>query len=293
MILLDGKSLSKKIKTDIKNQVDTFKSAGKRPPHLVAILIGDNPASQTYVSAKKKSCEEIGFNSTVIKYPESISQSKLLDEIEKINANNEIDGLIVQLPLPSHIDPSLVIRNISYKKDVDGFHPINIGNMMLQQPCFLPATPMGIMALIENYNIETTGKSCLIIGRSNIVGSPLSILMSRNTKFANCTVTLAHSKTKDLNLLTKKADIIVMALGVPKFLTNDMIKDSSVVIDVGINRIKSNQTKSGWSLVGDVNFESVKQKCSHITPVPGGVGPMTIVSLLKNTLLSYKRVIYK
>ena len=170
---------------------------------------------------------------------------------------------------------------------------INIGNMMLQQPCFLPATPMGIMTLIENYNIETTGKSCLIIGRSNIVGSPLSILMSRNTKFANCTVTLAHSKTKDLNLLTKKADIIVMALGVPKFLTNDMIKDSSVVIDVGINRIKSNQTKSGWSLVGDVNFESVKQKCSHITPVPGGVGPMTIVSLLKNTLLSYKRVIYK
>ncbi len=293
MILLDGKSLSKKIKTDIKNQVDTFKSAGKRPPHLVAILIGDNPASQTYVSAKKKSCEEIGFNSTVIKYPESISQSKLLDEIEKINVNNEIDGLIVQLPLPPHIEPSLVIRNISYKKDVDGFHPINIGNMMLQQPCFLPATPMGIMALIENYNIETTGKSCLIIGRSNIVGSPLSILMSRNTKFANCTVTLAHSKTKDLNLLTKKADIIVMALGVPKFLTNDMIKDSSVIIDVGINRIKSNQTKSGWSLVGDVDFESVKQKCSHITPVPGGVGPMTIVSLLKNTLLSYKRVIYK
>ena len=293
MILLDGKSLSKKIKTDIKNQVDIFKSAGKRPPHLVAILIGDNPASQTYVSAKKKSCEEIGFNSTVIKYPESISQSKLLGEIEKINVNNEIDGLIVQLPLPPHIEPSLVIRNISYKKDVDGFHPINIGNMMLQQPCFLPATPMGIMALIENYNIETTGKSCLIIGRSNIVGSPLSILMSRNTKFANCTVTLAHSKTKDLNLLTKKADIIVMALGFPKFLTNDMIKDSAVIIDVGINRVKSNQTKSGWSLVGDVDFESVKQKCSHITPVPGGVGPMTIVSLLKNTLLSYKRVIYK
>ena len=293
MILLDGKSLSQKIKQDIKYQVDSLKSNGKRPPHLVAILIGENPASQTYVTAKKKSCEEIGFDSTVIKFPVTISQNKLINEIEKINLDDEIDGLIVQLPLPNHIDPSIVISAICYKKDVDGFHPINLGNMMLQQPCYFPATPMGIMSLIENYNIETNGKNCLIIGRSNIVGTPLSVLLSRNSKYANCTVTLAHSRTKDINLLTKKADIIVMALGIPKFLKNDMIKDSVVIIDVGINRIKSDKSKSGWTLVGDVDFQSVKDKCSYITPVPGGVGPMTIISLLRNTLLSYKRVIYK
>jgi len=293
MILLDGKSLSEKIKLDLKDEVDKIKSEGKRAPHLVAILIGKNPASQTYVNAKEKACEAIGFESTVVKLPEDILQKDLLERIEQINLNETVDGLIVQLPLPDHINSSVVIRNISHKKDVDGFHPINLGNMMLQQPCFFPATPLGIMTLIESYDINTTGKNCLIIGRSNIVGTPMSVLMSRNTKFANCTVTLAHSKTENIDALAKNSDIIIVALGMPKFLKKDMIKDSVVVIDVGINRIKSDITKSGWSLVGDVDFESVKEKCSYITPVPGGVGPMTIISLLRNTLLSYKRVIYK
>ena len=293
MILLDGKSLSEKIKLDLKDEVDEIKSEGKRAPHLVAILIGENPASHTYVNAKEKACEAIGFESTVVKLPEHISQKDLLERIEQINLNKTVDGLIVQLPLPDHINSSVVIRNISHKKDVDGFHPINLGNMMLQEPCFFPATPLGIMTLIESYDINTTGKNCLIIGRSNIVGTPMSVLMSRNTKFANCTVTLAHSKTKNIDALAKNSDIIIVALGSPKFLKKDMIKDSVVVIDVGINRIKSDITKSGWSLVGDVDFESVKEKCSYITPVPGGVGPMTIISLLRNTLLSYKRVIYK
>ena len=293
MVILDGKKLSEKIKLDLKYEVDLIKSEDKRAPHLVAILIGQNPASHTYVNAKKKACEEIGFESTILKLPEIISQEELLKEIQKINLNNKIDGLIVQLPLPSHINSSEVIRNISYRKDVDGFHPINLGNMMLQEPCFLPATPLGIMTLIENYNINTEGKNCLIIGRSHIVGTPMSILMSRNTKFANCTVTLAHSKTKNITSLTKSADIIIVALGSPRFLKKNMVKESVVVIDVGINRVESNVTKSGWRLVGDVDFESVKEKSSYITPVPGGVGPMTIISLLRNTLLSYKRVVYK
>jgi len=293
MVILDGKSLSRKIKLDLKEEVGKIKSQGKRTPHLIAILIGDNPASHTYVNAKKKACEEIGFQSTVIKFPKTISQIDLLEKIHQINETETVDGLIVQLPLPSHIKSSVVISNISHKKDVDGFHPINLGNMMLEQPCFLPATPLGIVTLLENYNIDTVGKNCLVIGRSHIVGTPMSILMSRNNKFANCTVTLAHSKTENLHFLTKNADIIIVALGVPRFLRKNMIKDSVVVIDVGINRVESNVTKSGWCLVGDVDFESVKEKASFITPVPGGVGPMTIISLLRNTLLSYKRVIYK
>ena len=293
MVILDGKFVSNKIKLDLKNEVKLIKSEGKRPPHLVAILIGQNPASQTYVNAKKKACEEIGFDSTIIKFKETISEQDLLEKIKQTNLDDKVDGLIVQLPLPGHIDPSVVIRSISYKKDVDGFHPINLGNMMLEQPCFLPATPFGIITLIKNFNIKTTGKNCLIIGRSHIVGTPMSVLMSRNAKFANCTVTLAHSKTKNLDFLTKNADIIIVALGKPKFLKKDMVKESVVVIDVGINRIKSDKTKSGWVLVGDVDFDQVKNKTSHITPVPGGVGPMTIISLLRNTLLSYKRVIYK
>tara|TARA_Y100001968_G_C19390624_1_gene735361 strand:+ start:473 stop:1351 length:879 start_codon:yes stop_codon:yes gene_type:complete len=292
MVVLDGRLLSKKIKLDLKKEVDLINRDGKRPPHLVAILIGKNPASQTYVNAKKKACDEIGFKSTIINLKETISQKDLLERIKKINLDEAVDGLIVQLPLPTHINSSLVIQNICHKKDVDGFHPINLGNMMLGQPCFLPATPFGIITLIENFNINTTGKRCLIIGRSDIVGTPMSILMSRNTKFANCTVTLAHSKTKNLNFLTKNSDIIIVALGKPKFLKKEMIKESTVIIDVGINRIQSNEKKSGWALVGDVDFHFVKDKASHITPVPGGVGPMTIVSLLKNTLLSYKRVIY-
>ena len=293
MVILDGKSLSGKIKLDLKKEVDEIKSQGERAPHLIAILIGENAASHTYVNAKKKACDEIGFQSTVIKFPKTISQIDLLEKINQINEDETVDGLIVQLPLPIHINSLVVTRSISHKKDVDGFHPINLGNMMLEQPCFLPATPLGIVTLLESYNIDTVGKNCLVIGRSHIVGTPMSILMSRNNKFANCTVTLAHSKTENINLLTKNADIIIIALGVPGFLKKNMIKDSVVVIDVGINKVESNVTKSGWSLVGDVDFDSVKEKSSFITPVPGGVGPMTIISLLRNTLLSYKRVIYK
>jgi len=293
MVILDGKSLSGKIKLDLKKEVDEIKSKGERAPHLIAILIGENAASHTYVNAKKKACDEIGFQSTVIKFPKTISQIDLLEKINQINEDETVDGLIVQLPLPIHINSLVVTRSISHKKDVDGFHPINLGNMMLEQPCFFPATPLGIVTLLESYNIDTVGKNCLVIGRSHIVGTPMSILMSRNNKFANCTVTLAHSKTENINLLTKNADIIIIALGVPGFLKKNMIKDSVVVIDVGINKVESNITKSGWSLVGDVDFDSVKEKSSFITPVPGGVGPMTIISLLRNTLLSYKRVIYK
>ena len=293
MVILDGKSLSGKIKLDLKKEVDKIKSKGDRVPHLIAILIGENAASHTYVNAKKKACDEIGFQSTVIKFPKTISQIDLLEKINQINEDEKVDGLIVQLPLPVHINSLLVTRSISHKKDVDGFHPINLGNMMLEQPCFLPATPLGIITLLESYNIDTVGKNCLVIGRSHIVGTPMSILMSRNNKFANCTVTLAHSKTENINLLTKNADIIIIALGVPGFLKKNMIKDSVVVVDVGINKVESNVTKSGWRLVGDVDFDSVKEKSSFITPVPGGVGPMTIISLLRNTLLSYKRVIYK
>ena len=293
MVILDGKSLSGKIKLDLKKEVDKIKSKGDRVPHLIAILIGENAASHTYVNAKKKACDEIGFQSTVIKFPKTISQIDLLEKINQINEDETVDGLIVQLPLPVHINSLVVTRSISHKKDVDGFHPINLGNMMLEQPCFLPATPLGIVTLIESYNIDTVGKHCLVIGRSHIVGTPMSVLMSRNNKFANCTVTLAHSKTENINLLTKNADIIIIALGIPGFLRKDMIKDSVVVIDVGINKVESSITKSGWRLVGDVDFDSVKEKSSFITPVPGGVGPMTIISLLRNTLLSYKRVIYK
>ena len=293
MVILDGKSLSGKIKLDLKKEVDKIKSKGDRVPHLIAILIGENAASHTYVNAKKKACDEIGFQSTVIKFPKTISQIDLLEKINQINEDETVDGLIVQLPLPVHINSLVVTRSISHKKDVDGFHPINLGNMMLEQPCFLPATPLGIITLLESYNVDTVGKNCLVIGRSHIVGTPMSILMSRNNKFANCTVTLAHSKTENINLLTKNADIIIIALGVPGFLQKNMIKDSVVVIDVGINKVESNVTKSGWHLVGDVDFDSVKEKSSFITPVPGGVGPMTIISLLRNTLLSYKRVIYK
>ena len=289
MLLLNGKSLSKKIKSTLSKKVEKILSLDLRPPHLVAILVGDNPASQTYVSAKEKACDEIGFKSSIIRFDKNISQEDLINKISEINLNNDVDGLIVQLPLPKHIDEFSVISAISVDKDVDGFHPMNLGKMVIGESCFLPATPYGIITLIEEYDIETNGKNCLVIGRSNIVGRPISILMSRNSKFANATVTLAHSRTKNIEKLTDKADIIIVALGKPNFINKEMVKDNVVIIDVGINRIESNKTKSGWRLVGDVDFESVKQKCSYITPVPGGVGQMTIVSLLKNTMLSYER----
>ncbi len=292
MIILDGKGLLDKIKLELKKEVQVLIENGERTPHLAAILVGDDPASQTYVNAKVKACKEIGFESTVIQFSNDVIQEDILLKIDEINCNDNIDGLIVQLPLPNHINENTITHHILYTKDVDGFHPINIGRMVLGLPCFLPATPFGITSLIEEYNINTIGKNCLVIGRSHIVGTPVSILMSRNKPFGNSTVTLAHSKTKNLKSLTLESDIIIVALGVPHFLTDDMIKKSTVIIDVGIHRVPSSVTKSGYKLIGDVDFEKVKDKSLYITPVPGGVGPMTIASLLKNTLYSAKKVIY-
>ena len=292
MILLDGKALFSKIKSELTVEVQNLCRSNLSPPHLSAILVGDNPASQTYVNAKIKACKEIGFQSSVFQYSKDVSQDILIKKIQHINNANHIDGLIVQLPLPKHIDADLVTHAISHKKDVDGFHPINIGRMVLGLSCFLPATPFGIVSLLDEYNIETSGKKCLVVGRSHIVGTPISILMSRNKIRGNATVTLAHSKTKNLNSLIQDADIVIMALGIPGFLTSSMVKKDAIVIDVGIHRVPSNSTKSGYRLVGDVDFDNVKPNVSYITPVPGGVGPMTIASLLKNTLYSAKKTIY-
>ena len=289
MKILDGKKISEDIKQEIANEVKDLIVKGHKKPHLAAILVGNNGASMTYVNAKIKACQIVGFDSTLIRLDEDVSEDKLLTEIYKINNNSQIDGLIVQLPLPKHIDEVKVTQAIDSTKDVDGFHPFNIGKMVLNQPTFLPATPAGILELLSRYKIETSGKNCVIIGRSHIVGSPMSILMARNSKIGNCTVTLTHSKTKNLIELTKKADILIVALGKSEFVTSDMIKEGVCIIDVGITRVPSNKTKSGWKLLGDVNFEAVKDKCSYITPVPGGVGPMTIAMLLKNTLISVKK----
>ncbi|MBL31434.1 MAG: bifunctional methylenetetrahydrofolate dehydrogenase/methenyltetrahydrofolate cyclohydrolase FolD [Flavobacteriales bacterium] len=292
MILLDGKALFQKIKLDLSNEVQRLLDENKKAPHLAAILVGDDPASDTYVNAKMKACREIGFESSVFRYPNDVSQNTLLDKIFEINDDDNIDGLIVQLPLPHHIDENDITHSISHKKDVDGFHPVNIGRMVLGLPTFLPATPFGIVSLLDEYNIETSGKKCLVLGRSHIVGTPISILLSRNTRLGNATVTLAHSRTKNLDKLTMEADIIIVAIGSPNFLKSSMIKKNTIIIDVGIHRIESTQTKSGYKLVGDVDFNDVQNYVSHITPVPGGVGPMTIASLLKNTLYSAKKVIY-
>lgn len=289
MKILDGKKISEDIKQEIAHEVKDLIVKGHKKPHLAAILVGNNGASMTYVNAKIKACQIVGFDSTLIRLDEDVSEDKLLTEIYKINNNSQIDGLIVQLPLPKHIDEVKVTQAIDSTKDVDGFHPFNIGKMVLNQPTFLPATPAGILELLSRYKIETSGKNCVIIGRSHIVGSPMSILMARNSKIGNCTVTLTHSKTKNLIELTKKADILIVALGKSEFVTSDMIKEGVCIIDVGITRVPSNKTKSGWKLLGDVNFEAVKDKCSYITPVPGGVGPMTIAMLLKNTLISVKK----
>ena len=292
MILLDGRLLFSKIKDQLSLDVSEMISNGSRPPHLAAILVGQDPASRTYVNAKVKACKEIGFESSVIEYPKNVKQDELLYQISEINKSDDIDGLIVQLPLPKHIDASLVTHAISHKKDVDGFHPINIGRMVLGLPCYLPATPFGIISLLKEYNINTVGKKCVVIGRSHIVGTPMSILMSRNNSIGNSTVTLVHSKTEDLTSLTLAADIIIVALGIPHFLKSNMVKKGVIIIDVGIHRVKSDKTKSGYKLIGDVDFYAVKDKASYITPVPGGVGPMTIASLLQNTLYSAKKLIY-
>jgi|TARA_B110000093_G_C12943039_1_gene398866 methylenetetrahydrofolate dehydrogenase (NADP+)/methenyltetrahydrofolate cyclohydrolase len=289
MIILDGKKTSNDIKEEIAVEVNSIVSSGGKTPHLSAILVGSDGASETYVNAKVKACAKVGFQSTLIRLSEDVSEEDLLAEVKKINDNSDIDGLIVQLPLPKHINEMKVTEAIDPKKDVDGFHPSNIGRMALNLPTYLPATPAGILELLKRYDVETSGKHCVVIGRSHIVGSPMSILMSRNNNPGNCTVTLTHSRTQNLKEITKTADILIVALGKAEFVTSDMIKEGVCIIDVGITRVRSDKTKSGWKLLGDVNFEDVKEKCSFITPVPGGVGPMTIAMLLQNTLISTKK----
>ena len=292
MILLDGKKTSRDIQEEIAVEVSKLMDIGGRRPHLAAILVGANGASETYVNAKVLACKRVGFKSTLFHFDDNISESELLSQIDSVNKDEDIDGLIVQLPLPTHIDEMKVTQAIDPVKDVDGFHPINIGRMALNLPTYLPATPAGILELLERYNVDTLGMNCVVIGRSHIVGSPISILMSRDGNPGNCTVTLTHSKTKNLKKITRDADILIVALGKAKFVTSDMVKDGVCIIDVGITRVESDVTKTGWKLLGDVDFDKVKSKCSFITPVPGGVGPMTIAMLLRNTLISAKRSIY-
>ena len=292
MQILDGKKTANDIKEEIAIEVATLVREGGKKPHLAAILVGLDGASETYINAKVKACKKVGFDSTLVHLDNDVSEEELFTEIKKINNNTAIDGLIVQLPLPKHIDEMKVTEAIDPKKDVDGFHPSNIGRMALNLPAYLPATPAGILELLARYDVETSGKHCVVIGRSHIVGSPISILMGRNNNPGNCTVTLTHSKTQNLKEITKTADILIVALGKAEFVTADMVKGGVCIIDVGITRIKSNKTKSGWKLLGDVAFESVKDKCSFITPVPGGVGPMTIAMLLKNTLKSATKQVY-
>ena len=292
MILLDGKKVALDVRKEISDRVSILLKNGYKRPHLAAILVGSDGASQTYVNAKVKACKEVNFQSTLLRLNENITESDLLTEVERINNDSSIDGLIVQLPLPDHIDEKKVTQSISPSKDVDGFHPVNIGKMVLNLPSYVPATPAGIIEILRRYNINCSGKHCVVIGRSHIVGSPMSILMAKNSNPGNCTVTIVHSKTKRLHEITKMADILIVAIGKKNFVTDDMVKDGVCIIDVGINRVKSDKTKSGWKLVGDVDFDAVKNKCSYITPVPGGVGPMTIAMLLNNTLNSAKKEIY-
>jgi methylenetetrahydrofolate dehydrogenase (NADP+)/methenyltetrahydrofolate cyclohydrolase len=289
MILLDGLATSQQIKQEIALEVQHLKAQGHRPPHLAAVLVGENGASLTYVNAKVKACEEVGFQSSLVRRSADITEADLLELVKQLNSNPDIDGYIIQLPLPSHINEHNVLLAIDPIKDVDGFHPENVGRMALGLPCYLPATPAGIIELLKRYNVPTVGKHCVVIGRSHIVGLPMSILLQRNGYPGNCTVTITHSKTTNLNELCQQADIIVAALGKPEFLKADMVKQGAVVIDVGITRIADSSKKSGFRLAGDVDFAGVSGKCSFITPVPGGVGPMTIVSLLTNTLEARKR----
>jgi methylenetetrahydrofolate dehydrogenase (NADP+) / methenyltetrahydrofolate cyclohydrolase len=293
MELIDGKKISLELQEDIAIEVRQMMASGLKQPHLAAILVGNDGGSETYVASKIKACERVGFKSTLLRFPEYVTEEKLLQAVYDLNNNNDVDGFIVQLPLPRHINEHKIIEAIKPSKDVDGFHPINVGRMVLNLPCYVSATPYGIVHLLEKYNIETSGKHCVVLGRSHIVGSPMSILLAKNTALGNCTVTLCHSKTKDLISHTLKADIVICALGSPEFLRANMIKEGAVVIDVGTTRVASTETKSGYKLKGDVLFDEVAPKCSYITPVPGGVGPMTIASLIKNTLLAAKKEIYK
>jgi methylenetetrahydrofolate dehydrogenase (NADP+) / methenyltetrahydrofolate cyclohydrolase len=284
MQLLDGKITSEEIRAELAESVQRRKKDGKKIPHLAAVLVGNDGGSLTYVNAKVKACEQIGFESTLIKYDETVPEEILLAKIKSLNEDKSVDGFIVQLPLPAHIDEMKITQAIDPKKDVDGFHPVNLGNMMLSLPGFLPATPAGIVELMKRNNIETEGKKCVIIGRSNIVGMPLSLLLSRNTNPGNCTVTLAHSRTQNLKEICLSADILIAAIGRPGFVTKDMVKSGAVVIDVGTTRVEDSSRARGWRLQGDVDFANVAEQCSFITPVPGGVGPMTIASLMINTL---------
>lgn len=288
MILVSGKEVSNKVKDDIALEVEKIKANGGKTPHLAAVLVGEDGASQTYVNAKVKACERVGFGSSLVKLESDISEADLLAEIAKLNNDPIIDGFIVQLPLPKHIDEQKVTEAIAPEKDVDGFHPVSLGKMLLDLPSFLPATPAGIIEMLRHYNIPTEGKNCVVIGRSHIVGSPMSVLMARNTYPGNATVTLTHSRTQNLAAITSAADILIVAIGKPEFVTADMVKEGATVIDVGIHRIEDNSKKSGFRLLGDVKFDEVAPKCAFISPVPGGVGPMTIASLLKNTLLAVK-----
>ena len=289
MELLDGRKISIDIKNEIAQSVSKIKESGMRPPHLAAVIVGNDGASMTYVGAKVKACDFVGFQSTLVKLPESTPALSLIKKIHTLNEDSKIDGFIVQLPLPNHMDEQKILMAINPDKDVDGFHPTNVGKLSLGLPTFISATPYGIIELLKRYNLKTSGKHVVVIGRSNIVGRPLSILMSQKGISGNATVTVAHSRTQNLSDLTIKADIIVAALGIPEFLKADMIKSDSVVIDVGITRVNDSSTKKGYKIVGDVDFENVSKKTSYITPVPGGVGPMTIAMLLKNTLQAYKK----
>ena len=286
-MVLDGKKTSNDIKAEIAVSVKEIIAKGSRPPHLAAVIVGDDGASLTYVSSKVRACKRVGFESTLIKLPETISENELLEKVNKLNNDENIDGYIVQLPLPKHIDSQKILMAVDADKDVDGFHPTNFGKMALSLPTFISATPFGIMELLKRYDVETSGKHTVVIGRSDIVGRPISILMSQKSNPGNSTVTLAHSRTKNIEELTKQADILISALGVPNFVKEDMIKDGAVIVDVGITRVADGSEK-GYKIVGDVDYENVSKKSSYITPVPGGVGPMTIAMLLKNTLLAYK-----
>ncbi|MDA9627413.1 bifunctional 5,10-methylene-tetrahydrofolate dehydrogenase/5,10-methylene-tetrahydrofolate cyclohydrolase [Flavobacteriaceae bacterium] len=288
MILLDGKTTSSDIKDEITLEVLQLKKEGKKTPHLAAVIVGNNGASRTYVGAKVKACNRVGFLSTLIELTDDTTEASLLSKIDELNNNIEIDGFIVQLPLPKHIDEQKVLMAVDPKKDVDGFHPTNVGKMALNLPTFISATPYGILELLERYKVETSGKHVVVIGRSHIVGSPMSILLSQKRTVGNATVTITHSRTRNLKEITLQADIVIAALGIPEFLTEDMVKDNVTVIDVGITRVEDTSKKSGYRLLGDVAFDEVSKKAAYITPVPGGVGPMTIAMLLKNTLLASK-----
>ncbi|MDD4631450.1 MAG: bifunctional methylenetetrahydrofolate dehydrogenase/methenyltetrahydrofolate cyclohydrolase FolD [Proteiniphilum sp.] len=292
MQLIDGKAIAAQIKQEIAEEVKQIKAAGGKTPHLAAVLIGHDGGSETYVANKVRSCEEVGFKSTLIRYEVDVTEAELLACVDRLNRDADIDGFIVQLPLPSHISEDKITEAIDYRKDVDGFHPVNVGRMSLGMPCFLSATPAGIVELLKRYEIETKGKHCVVLGRSNIVGKPVSMLMMQKGYPGDCTVTVCHSRTTNIKEICLQADIIIAALGVPEFLKGDMVKEGAVVIDVGTTRVPSDKTKSGFKLTGDVKFNEVAPKCAYITPVPGGVGPMTIVSLLRNTLLAGKKEIY-